>query len=749
MALRRQVGIIYGSASSTAFDVAVSDGDLKRLDYIEAEQDGTRVLCQVESVDRKSRLSLEQAMQIPSGLMAETDDTLTAGVRVIGFQDAQGRIQTPRVPFRAGTPVHRADDRLVITVLGLEGAADEGAFLGHIKGSRIPVTVHMDTLAQKHVSVLAKTGAGKSYTVGVLLEELLKANVPLVILDPHGEYGSLRNPNIDEGEVAQMSRFGVRPKSFAKQIKEYALDTTLNPEAQRLVLQGMNLEGREIVEMLGSKLTGGQVGVLYQAIKEVKEFLPAYTLRDIIDGVSRNKASSKWNVLNALEVLESTKIFDIRGTPVKDLVAAGQCSIINLKGITPDVQEIVVTRIASMLWEARKRNEVPAHILVVEEAHNFCPERNVGNAVSGAMLRTVASEGRKFGLGLMIVSQRPAKVDKNVLSQCNTQVVLKVTNPNDLKAIVQSVEGISMEVADEVQRLPVGVALVAGGGLTQPVFVDVRPRLTRHGGKSVSVLHQEVDEEDEAPEAPVEPLGPPAGEEALADPFAGLPALPPLDDTDGDEAEPAQPPVVASSAPLFEVEDRLPARAPPPPPPARLPPRGTPEAWNAALLDDILPPKRGLGRRMPPPPAPAPEPELEFETEPAPPSPARPSPAPAPSLPSAWEKAELPRVKVAAPRRAWNQADAREIQRVAARIGAAPPGQDPQRTLDVLYDLAREHHADPDERLQLYRELASHVCHVEQPACIRCPLKDHCAFYERQRQERQKTRGPLRRLWGA
>src|SRR5688572_10414539 len=559
MAPRRQVGIIYGSASSTAFDVAVSDGDLKRLDYIEAEQDGTRVLCQVESVDRKSRLSLEQAMQIPSGLMAETDDTLTAGIRVIGYQDAQGRIQTPRVPFRAGTPVHRADDRLVITVLGLEGAPDEGAFLGHIKGSRIPVTVHMDTLAQKHVSVLAKTGAGKSYTVGVLLEELLKANVPLVILDPHGEYGSLRNPNIDEGEVQQMARFGVRPKSFAKQIKEYALDTGLNPEAQRLVLQGMNLEGREIVEMLGSKLSGGQVGVLYQAIKEVKEFLPAYTLRDIIDGVSRNKASSKWNVLNALEVLESTKIFDIRGTPVKDLVAAGQCSIINLKGITPDVQEIVVTRIASMLWEARKRNEVPAHILVVEEAHNFCPERNVGNAVSGAMLRTVASEGRKFGMGLMIVSQRPAKVDKNVLSQCNTQVVLKVTNPNDLKAIVQSVEGISMEVADKVQRLPVGVALVAGGGLTQPVFVDVRPRLTRHGGKSVSVLHQEVGDEEDESDAPMEPMGFPAGDEVLA-PFAGgasaaaaPTAMPFHVDTDGDEAE--EPILAASGGPAEAILD--------------------------------------------------------------------------------------------------------------------------------------------------------------------------------------------------
>jgi hypothetical protein len=192
----------------------------------------------------------------------------------------------------------------------------------------------------------------------------------------------------------------------------------------------------------------------------------------------------------------------------------------------------------------------------------------------------------------------------------------------------------------------------------------------------------------------------------------------------------------ASEEAILDVEHHLPSRPPPPSPPAmRLPPRGTPDAWNAALLDDILPPKRGLGHRSPPASrAPPPEPVLEFETAPE---------------AAAWERPETPSIKVKPPRRAWNQADAREIQRVAVRIGAAPPGQDPQRTLDVLWDLAHEHQADPDERLQLYRELASHVCHVEQPACIRCPLKDHCAFYERQRQERQKTRGPLRRLWGA
>jgi len=100
----------------------------------------------------------------------------------------------------------------------------------------------------------------------------------------------------------------------------------------------------------------------------------------------------------------------------------------------------------------------------------------------------LASEGRKFGLGLAIITQRAAKVDKNVLSQCNTQVILKVTNPNDLKAIIASVEGLTTSMAEEISRLPIGVAIMTGGGLEMPLMVEVRPRETRHGGESVKVI---------------------------------------------------------------------------------------------------------------------------------------------------------------------------------------------------------------------------------------------------------------------
>jgi hypothetical protein len=125
-------------------------------------------------------------------------------------------------------------------------------------------------------------------------------------------------------------------------------------------------------------------------------------------------------------------------------------------------------------------------MLVVEEAHNFCPQQGV--ARSSTTLRTVAAEGRKFGMGLCVVTQRPAKIDKNVLSQCATQVILKLTSPNDLKVIAQSIEGFTEGMDDDIQGLPIGVALITGSSLSRPMIVEIRVRETKHGGEDVSVI---------------------------------------------------------------------------------------------------------------------------------------------------------------------------------------------------------------------------------------------------------------------
>jgi hypothetical protein len=180
-----------------------------------------------------------------------------------------------------------------------------------------------------------------------------------------------------------------------------------------------------------------------------------------------------------------------------------------MKGVPPDVQDVVVARLTKELFDDRKAGKIPPFLMVVEEAHNYCPEKGVGKAVSSSILRTVASEGRKFGMGLCIVSQRPAKVDKNIISQCNTNIILKVTNPNDLKAIIQSVEGLTNQTYREIQRLPIGVALISGAGLQMPVMTEIRTRETSHGGKSVNITRKGGEIESKEPRVPQPPAPPP------------------------------------------------------------------------------------------------------------------------------------------------------------------------------------------------------------------------------------------------
>ena len=95
------------------------------------------------------------------------------------------------------------------------------------------------------------------------------------------------------------------------------------------------------------------------------------------------------------------------------------------------------------------------------------------------------------------MTQRPARIDKNVLSQCHTQIILKLTNPNDLKTIVSSVEGLDPSSAREIQRLPIGVGMVVGGGITLPIMVHIRVRQSQHGGASVDIIHDDNEGNDD------------------------------------------------------------------------------------------------------------------------------------------------------------------------------------------------------------------------------------------------------------
>jgi DNA helicase HerA-like ATPase len=502
------VGVIYGDVGSTEFNFTVNGRSIRKFDYISAPHKEGYILAQVMDIKRYSDLKFQDAITLKhSEEIPYIKSDVSAYAGVIGYRDKRGLLQVPRTPFDIGSEIARADEGLIRHVLGLNANKDSGAYIGLLKGHNLPVYLNIDPLVQKHICILAKTGGGKSYACGVLVEELLKKKVPMVIIDTHGEYISLTKPNKDKKEQKNMGKFKVKQHQYASQIVEYS-PVTGRGNIRHLTLNGLNLEAREIIDLLSAKLSGPQIGVLYQAIKEIKEYKNVYTLRDIIEAVNRSKSNARWNVTASLESLDAIGVFSEQGTSTEELVKKGKCSVINMKGVPPDVQDVVVARLTKELFDDRKTGKISPFLLIVEEAHNYCPERGFGTAVSSNMLRTVASEGRKFGMGLCIVSQRPAKVDKNIISQCNTNIILKVTNPNDLKAIIQSVEGLTTQTYDEIQRLPIGVALISGASLQMPIMTEIRTRETSHGGKSVNIFKGGADTQY-TPKIPKMPTPPP------------------------------------------------------------------------------------------------------------------------------------------------------------------------------------------------------------------------------------------------
>jgi DNA helicase HerA-like ATPase len=476
------VGTIVGETNPLAFKFLI-DKEVGRGTYIKAKAEGKDwILAQVEDIKRSnSAYSVNQLSDASRNY--DSREMMIAEARVIGV-GSNGRLRLPTSPAKPGDPVYVADEKLIKATLGL---AKGDMYIGLLRGYDIRVELDANTLVQKHCSVLAKTGSGKSYTAAVILEELLERKVALLIIDPHGEYSSMKEPN-KEGDF---SKYKIKPRGFEVVVYTPG-EMAMNPRADRpFRFNGLNLSAREVAKMIPHESTSGQLGLLYEAISALRAETDAYTLEDIIDQVVRSNSKVKWNLVGQLESLLELGLFSGTATPPEELLRPGRASVIDMTGIIPELQSMIVSRLLTEIFEARKRRMIAPGMVVVEEAHNYIPERGTGNAASTSIVRTIAAEGRKFGLGLMVISQRPARVDKNVISQCNTQIIMRVTNPNDLKALSKGLEGMTSDLEEEIKRLPPGVAMLVSNEIERPITVNVRPRKSRHGGVSTTIVAKE------------------------------------------------------------------------------------------------------------------------------------------------------------------------------------------------------------------------------------------------------------------
>ncbi len=459
--MRIPLGQILGKISTTKFNFKV-ESHTQKWDYIcVRHQDVGNILAQVNEIIKTSKEEI-------------------ASCSIIGYRNERGFLRKPRTPLSPDTEVFLADKELIKKILGLQ---EKGLYIGYLEGQdKIKAFIEPKKIITKHLAVLAKSGAGKSYAIGVLLEELTSYGIPVVVLDPHGEYSSIKYPNTDKEDKKYLKSFDIKAKGFASQVKELTANIQVNLDAEQIKIP-IPQNATTLIENYPFKLTAAQQGLIYSLVNDLKEKKSHFSLEDISAELEFSDSNAKWKLISGIDSLQKLGLFSHNPTPASEIVKPNQITILNLKGSPKEIQETVANAIISELFEQRKVEEVPPFFLVTEEAHNFCPDRGFGEAKSSKVIRAIASEGRKFGLGLAIISQRPARVDKSVLSQCTSQIALQVTNPNDLKAISTSFEGVTSETEEEIKNLPIGKALVIGAA-DYPIFVDVRVRQSEHGGRS-------------------------------------------------------------------------------------------------------------------------------------------------------------------------------------------------------------------------------------------------------------------------
>jgi DNA helicase HerA-like ATPase len=441
------------------------------------------------------------------GMDAATADIYEITVETIGYFSRElGGFVNPRIPPDPGDCVHLASSETLAAMLSSKQVGDAGsAHLGSLltrEAGEVPVVLSVKDVVSTHIAILASTGSGKSYTAGVLVEELLQPynRAAVLIVDPHGEYHTMSSI---QGEERFFGSDGYRPE-----VKIFTPD--------KIRVRFSTLTEADVKYLLPEGTSDKMLHFLRQAYRSLQDRLKAegrrdylYSYFDLRDEVQRQQygkddkdAGDGGNVSSIQGLLwrldsrfdRTDSIFHPHEhIELQELYRPGRVTILDLSEIEQHEQQVIVGTLLRRVNKARVMTtrgdalsgenflDYPVFTLL-EEAHRFAPSG--ASVVSTNVLKQILSEGRKFGVGIGLITQRPGKLDQDVLSQCMTQIIMRIVNPIDQQTVAQSVEGAGRSMLAELPALTKGQAIISGVGTNTPVMCRIRPRITAHGGET-------------------------------------------------------------------------------------------------------------------------------------------------------------------------------------------------------------------------------------------------------------------------
>lgn len=402
--------------------------------------------------------------------------------------------------------------------------------------------VYLDAIAPHVVFIVGARGSGKSYSLGVIAEELIfkNPNVASVIIDPVGIYWSMKHPNQEEKELDKLVRMGMTPKgvdgvrvfvphgvrnTLPKDTydKTYALrpaDLTVDEwcltfDIDRFSPRGLLIE--RVLESVqkGYKSTTGEKVPPKQAVFGIDDVIHCLTYSDdIVSGKKGFSKGSRRAIISRFESAKSWGVFTETGTPLVELCKEGEVSVIDVSFLEEKVTSLVIGILARKILNARKLNArttamkkfateledvletgIPPTWLFIDEAHTLIPSGRK-TAASEPLIEYV-KQGRRPGCSLVFATQQPSAIDTKVLSQLDILLCHKLVFDDDMKAVLKRMPTLmpkEYKKSTFVRSLPIGTCLVGDrSDFTSRAFsLKVRPRFSQHEGReSRSVSFEE------------------------------------------------------------------------------------------------------------------------------------------------------------------------------------------------------------------------------------------------------------------
>jgi DNA helicase HerA-like ATPase len=448
-----------------------------------SEGNVVEILVQNQNLELGSILRIGDHYGIVAGMEYREDEKIGSRQKLIARTQVFGRLEGGRLR-KVKRPVKPHERVQLASEKELEGilSKDESISFGVVYGTKARALLKAGEY-DRHIAVLASTGSGKSFLAANLVKEFSLLGLPVVIVDTHGEYMMLlsklgeKNPLDVEVYTVRHRRQGVRS------LKIPVADLNAVDFRHFAHLNDNQVYALEVVLNRLSDRKSGRGYTLDDVIDECNKVIELAKKGDIDVHEETSKALKRR--IAGLKIV-FRDIFDLEGTDVSRLVKPYQITLIDASLATQPVRQSVVSYLSKKILDGRINsvNEFDSGIgnpvlIVVEEAHNYG-----GDSVTHSckrQLQRIASEGRKFGVGLLVVSQKPSKIDEEILSQCNTGVYMHITNPRDKEHIKKSFECINEDIVRDLDSLDVGECIIAGAMLDIPFLMCTVDRIKLPG----------------------------------------------------------------------------------------------------------------------------------------------------------------------------------------------------------------------------------------------------------------------------